>query len=198
MAPRYSSSGKRLGRPPKNKTVETGSVLSSSATALVARFNDTSIVHKNIIISSAKLAKENSLISDDNTEIIECELLEMPEFMFLPDGPKKSGRYMNNPYSFKEFGRRKWVVGAYIKANWDDIASLKLNDTEVIKRCINHLNTFGRKHKKFGNLALFSKEIKYRVKYGQKVAIVEMTIEDRKNENFWGEGEIVRDVPQQD
>jgi len=169
MTMRLSKNGKRLGRPPKNKD-KTGAVF----------------------ISPPPVKKEEVFIqpSDDAESAIECEFMPITQFSHLKTDDKKDGRYMTSIYSIDGFGRDKWVVGGYLKIDWNKYKVLRWHDSEVLKRCVNYLNslTLGKKgKKKYGNLKLhkFNKI----TKNGEEVAVVEIITDDRKNENFWGEGE---------
>lgn len=171
MAIKLSKNGKRLGRPPKNK--DNGGL---------------------VFITEPPKKQEEIYIEPpaDAESVIECELIPVPQYSHMPTGETKYGRYMTSIYTLDGFGRNKWIIGAYIKADWDKYKSLKWQDSEIVKRCVNYLNslTINKKgKKKYGNLELhrFNK-LK---KYGQDLVVVEMVIDDRKNENFWGEGERV-------
>jgi hypothetical protein len=170
MAIKLSKNGKRLGRPPKNKN--NGTVFISQA--------------------SIEPKKEEIFIepSTDSEPVIECDLVPISQFAHMNNGETKSGRYMTSVYSIKGFGQNKWIVGAYLKADWDKYKVLKWHDSEVVKRCVNYLNsiTINKKgKKKYGNLELY--KFNRIVKSGEEVIVAELIIDDRKNENFWGEGE---------
>jgi hypothetical protein len=161
MTIKLSKNGKRLGRPPKNLT--TGKVF----------------------ISAIPVKKEDKPELINTEEMIECELLPVQQYSHLQGTETKSGRYMTNYYDVPDFGRKCWVVGAYIKTDWEK----HKQNLETIQKCINYLNSLGKKKKIYGNLKIFKESVKFLEKSKQKVAVVEMVIEDRKNENFWGEGE---------
>lgn len=169
MAIKLSKNGKRLGRPPKNKD-QTGVVFVSEP---------------------PKKQEEIFIEPDVDAESgIECELVAVPQFSHMPTGETKYGRYMTSIYSIDGFGRNKWVVGCYIKLDLQKYKILKWHDAEIAKRCVNYLNTIAlnkKGKKKYGNLQLhkFNKINKF----GQEIIVAELIIDDRKNENFWGEGE---------
>jgi hypothetical protein len=168
MAIKLSKNGKRLGRPPKNK--------------------DTGVV----FISAPPKKQEEVFIEPpvDAESVIECDFVPVGQFSHMPTEEKKAGRYMTSIYSIDGFGRNRWVVGGYLKIDWAKYKILRWHDSEVVKRCINYLNsiTINKKGtKKYGNLQLHNfNKIE---KFGQEIAVVELIIDDRKNENFWGEGE---------
>lgn len=171
MAVKLSKNGKRLGRPPKDKS-KTGTVFLPE-----------------IVKKQEEIFIEPAIDAEPG---IECEFLSISQFAHMNSEEKKAGRYMTSVYSIKGFGQNKWVVGAYLKADWDKYKILRWHESEVLKRCVNYLNsiTLNKKgKKKYGNLELhkFSKINKF----GQDLAVVELIIDDRKNENFWGEGERV-------
>ncbi len=161
MTVKLSKNGKRLGRPPKN--LSTGKVF----------------------ISAIPVKKEDKPEIIDTDEMIECELLPVQQYSHLHGTETKAGRYMTNYYDVPDFGRKCWVVGGYIKADWEKYKK----DTVTIQKCINYLNSLGKKKKIYGNLKIYKDSVKFLEKNKQEVAVVEMVIEDRKNENFWGEGE---------
>jgi hypothetical protein len=168
MAIKLSKNGKRLGRPPKDKSKGT------------------------VFITPVAPKKEEIFIEPpaDAESVIECELVSISQFSHCPSEEKKSGRYMISVYSINDFGKNKWVVGVYLKADWNKYKLLKWNDKEIIKRCVNYLNslTINKKgKKKYGNLELFN--FRFIKKFNEDVAVVELITDDRKNENFWGEGE---------
>jgi hypothetical protein len=168
MAIRLSKNGKRLGRPPKNKSNGT------------------------VFITPVELKKEEIYIEPptDADSVIECDFLSIPQFSHCPTEDKKCGRYMISVYSVKDFGKNKWVIGAYLKADWNKYKMLKWSDKEIVKRCVSYLNslTINKKgKKKYGNLELLN--FRFIKKFNEDVAVVELIIDDRKNENFWGEGE---------
>ena len=169
MAIRLSKNGKRLGRPPKNA----GKVFISELAPVVKK---------------EEVEEKGEF---DSLSMIECELVSIPQYAHDPKTETKSGRYMTSIYSIDGFGSKKWVVGAYLKTDWDKHRVIKTGDYEIVRRCVNYLNSLGKKKKKYGNLQLFSKKINFVQKNGETVAVVELITDERKNENFWGEGEKV-------
>jgi len=168
MAIKLSKNGKRLGRPPKDKSNGT------------------------VFLAPIEPKKEEVYIQPpiDAESVIECEFISISQYSHAPTGETKAGRYMTSIYSVDGFGRNKWIIGAYLKIDWNKYKILRWHDSEVIKRCVNYLNsiTINKKgKKKYGNLELYNfNKIN---KFGEEVAVVELIIDDRKNENFWGEGE---------
>jgi len=171
MAVKLSKNGKRLGRPPKD-TNKSGAVFVSEM---------------------PKKQEEVFIEPPENAESsIECEFIPLSQYAHIPSPELKSGRYMTSIYSINGFGKNKWVVGGYLKLDWNKYKILRWHDSEIIKRCVNYLNSISinkKGKKKYGNLELhrFGKINKF----GQELAVVELIIDDRKNENFWGEGERV-------
>jgi|694.fasta_scaffold143795_4 hypothetical protein len=168
MAIRLSKNGKRLGRPPKNKNSGV------------------------VFVSPVEIKKEETFVEPpaDVDSVIECEFMPISQFSHAPTGEKKEGRYMTSIYSIDGFGKNRWVVGAYIKADLEKYKILRWHDSEIVKRCVNYLNSIAinkKGKKKYGNLQLhkFNKINKF----GQEIIVVELITDERKNENFWGEGE---------
>lgn len=169
MAIKLSKNGKRLGRPPKN----------NSGTVFISQ------------VKTVSIAKEEKPSIIDTESMIECELLPIPQYSHLKESDTKHGRYMTSIYTVDGFGSKKWIVGAYLKTDWSKYRIIKMGDKQIIERCINYLNSLGSRKRKYGNLSLYTKDIKFLQKNGQEVAVVELITDDRKNENFWGEGEKV-------
>lgn len=158
MSAKLSKNGKRLGRPPKS-----GKVFISA------------IVQKEV--------EKVDIV--DQASMMECELIPVQQYSHLIGTETKQGRYMTSYYNIEGFGKKTWVVGAYIKADWKSSEE----DHKTIQKCINYLNSLGKKKKIYGDLKLHN--FKFLNKNGQRVAVVEMITTDRKNDNFWGEGERV-------
>jgi hypothetical protein len=167
MAIKLSKNGKRLGRPPKNSTGKVF-VATVAKPKLSAKLPDQSVV--------------------DPEKMIECELIKVPQYSHLVGTDTKDGRYMTSLYgSVDGFGRKRWVVGGYLKADWNKYRIIKMGEQEIIQRCINYLNA--KDGGIYGNLEYYN--VKFIQKFGQEVAVVELITNERKNENFWGEGEKV-------
>lgn len=169
MTARLSKNGKPLGRPKKNSGVT---------------FKTPDTIQENTI-----LIEEKPVYIDIGQSGIECELLPVFRYFFEKAGKTKSGRYMTGEYSIEGFRRKKWVVGAYIKADFNKYKILKMGNKQIIEQCLVYLNSIGGKKKKYSNLGLISKDIKFINKDGVEVAPVEMTIEEKKNPHFWKDGD---------
>jgi hypothetical protein len=86
---------------------------------------------------------------------------------------------------------------AYVKADFEKYRSEGLNNTEIAKRCINYLNAVEPRKKfpkkpptsKYGQLQLIREDIKFTNRFGYEMAILEFSTDERKNDNFWGEGD---------
>jgi len=132
-------------------------------------------------------------------EEIECDLRDVAEFYEYAAAPeeRKKGRYHGSMFwSIRGFGRKKWVVGAYLDVDYTPYIEQGLEKEEIIQLCLNHLNS-PPKRKKFqkktesplyGNLEIYS--YKFRVsKSGNQFIEALLVTDQRKNKNFWGEGE---------
>lgn len=155
---KLSKNGKRLGRPPKDSTGK-------------------------VFVSAVKITKEEQPVEIDPNEMIECELLPLQQYSHLQGSETKQGRYMTNFYDVPDFGKKCWMVGGYIKLDWEK----HKKDLQTIQKCINYLNSLGKKKKVYGNLKLY--RVNFIEKNKQQLAVLEVIIDERKNENFWGEGE---------
>ena len=127
--------------------------------------------------------------------LIECLLVKMPEYSISQDStaPKKFGRYLTTSYwDIKGYGRKRWVVGAYIDCDLG--AHEDLSEQEIVEGCINFLNKPPPRKKyakkdpkpKFGKLELYRSKIVD--KQGKKYILALFIVEERKNRLFWGKG----------
>lgn len=183
MAPKFSKNGKRLGRPPKNKTPENSAVV----------FTITS--------PAVKLEEEKSEpIVIDKESMIECEFVPVSQHSLINDNnsPKKLGLYSSCRYSnVEDLNFKKWVVLAYLKADFNKYREKGLTNPQILQRCINYLNAVEPRKKyakkdpepKYGKLELFKEDIKFINKMDHECAILIFTTNQRKCEYFWGEGE---------
>jgi len=186
MSVRLSKNGKRLGRPPKN-AIKPDPFAAVSAPVISPSFTVVPQQIKEITVTSEVPTEPINL------DFVECTLLEIPSNAYDPTPELKSGKYMHNLYNIEWFGTKKWVVGAYINADFERYKNAKCDMNLVLKGCVNYLNTIkNKKSNKYGNLELHSKRINFVNKNGINVAVVELVIDERKNPNFWGEGEKVK------
>jgi hypothetical protein len=137
-------------------------------------------------------------IEDD---MVECSFLQIKQYSNMAKGETdetRSGRYSGSMYSVQDYGLKRWVVLAYLVADYKTHREQGLKDQEIIKKCLNYLNTPEARKKyqkkdsvpKYGSLEILNENnIKFLVKEGQEVAALELIIDQKKNENFWGEGE---------
>lgn len=190
MSPKFSANGKRLGRPPKNK-ISVAPAVNSNGTVVAVVIEPPPVVKKAEELEN----KEIDIISD-------CEFISIPEYEIIKsDSPEmRCGRYSSTNYWFTGFGKTKWVVLAYLKTDFAKYRLEGLTNLQIVNRCINHLNTPEPKKKyqkkdsssKYGNLKLIREDIKFTNRFGYECAIVELSIDERKNENFWGEGDNLK------
>ena len=190
MSPRFSASGKRLGRPPKNKVTLAPAVNSNGKVVAV------------VVEPPPPVKKAEELHNKELEMISECEFVTIPEYEIIKvkDGEKRCGRYSGSNYWFNGFGKSKWVVLAYLKADFAKYRLEGMTNLQIVNRCLNFLNTpeprkkFQKKEatSKYGELKLVREDIKFTNRFGYECAILEMSIDERKNEHFWGEGENLK------
>ena len=190
MAARLSKNGKPLGRPPKNKAAQ--QILNKPLTLgkAVEEFNKAST---GVFVIDKQEEKEPA---DSFTEI-ECELLPVKSISSAEGEGERFGRYSGSIYSMSKFNLKGWVVISYLKADFEHYRKQKLSNEEILQRCVNYLNRVERKKyqkkeaaPKFGYLKIYDPNmVKFINKFGCEVASIELVTDDRKNENFWGEGE---------
>tara|TARA_R100000234_G_C4985155_1_gene172857 strand:+ start:737 stop:1171 length:435 start_codon:yes stop_codon:yes gene_type:complete len=130
---------------------------------------------------------------------IPCSFRAIPEWLSTGIGEKKkSGRYSATNFHIPGFGRKKWVVLAYL--NVPDIAMLKaqgMTEDEILEGCIEYLNQppprkkYQRRNRKplYGKLELLS--YKFTEKKGESLLCVSLATDQRKNKNFWGSGQVI-------
>lgn len=181
MAPRFSASGKRLGRPPKNaQPVSTG-------------------VTFNVITPAVQKKEEPKPVEIDPASMIPCEFVPLAQYEIFNDTnpQKKMGRYSSSTYYIDGFNTERWVVLAYVKADFEKHRAEGLSNTDIAKRCVNYLNAIEPRKKfpkkpatsKYGQLQLINEDIKFSNRFGYEMAILEFSTDERKNDNFWGEGD---------
>jgi hypothetical protein len=186
MAPRFSKTGKRLGRPPKNPQADTtGTVFSIDSPAVAAEKAAPEPLPIPIVV--------------DHTTMIECEFMPIPKYEITnyQAGEKKLGIYSTSMYKIDEFKNDRWVIISYLKADFEKHRLLGLTNPQILQNCLNYLNAVEPKKKfakkeatpKYGRLKLFREEAKFINKFDHEVAIFLFTTDDRKCEYFWGEGE---------
>jgi hypothetical protein len=139
---------------------------------------------------------ENNIFEEN---MIDCNFVTIKQFgNMASDGTdeERSGRYTGSMYSLRDYGSKRWVVLAYLQADFKKYREEGLKDPEIIKKCLNFLNEPEARKKyqkkesvpKYGRLELVHENIKFTNKFGSETAILELIIDQRKNENFWGEG----------
>ena len=177
---KLSKNGKRLGRPPKNRE-STGSVF---------------VINEPVPVQQIETDVKEEIRKPDFGEV-ECSFVKIPQYSHIKSEEYRDGRYSTSPSNLRGIGTKQWVVLGYIHANFDLERSLKKSDKDIIQGCVNYLNNAEDRKKyqkkepspKYGFLTLISDEIKFIQKNGQEVAVVELSTNERTNENFWGEGE---------
>jgi len=186
MAPSFSKNGKRLGRPPKNKPAETSGTVFTINSAPVTT---------PVVVDNDPPAK----IEVDPTSMIECEFVPISQYGVFNDtsSERKAGRYSSSIYAIEGINWTRWVVLAYLKADFQKHREEGLKNQEILQRCVNYLNAVEPKKKyakkdpepKYGKLELFKEDIQFTNKFGYECAILIFTTNNRKCEHFWGNGE---------
>lgn len=130
--------------------------------------------------------------------LIECALLPINEYSFEDDGKKRCGRYHGSDFwDVPEFGSKRWVVAAYIKANLSELLEQGYTQEEIADGCVSYLNLPPKRKKyakkdpkpRYGTLE------KYRAKVvekgGEKLMSVLLITDLKKSKHFWGKGKNV-------
>lgn len=169
MTVKLSKNGKRLGRPPKDKT---------------------SNPEVFIVESKPYVAPEFDLSTE---EMIECKLIPIDEYSHIQTDTKKAGRYAQSTYSLNKFGKSSFVVLAYLDTDIEKYRKSGLSDEQIVVRCVNYLNQAEAKkkgqkkeNKPYGNLQLYG--FRSISKFDKEIFAIELVTDSRTNENFWGVG----------
>lgn len=140
--------------------------------------------------------------SQEKTEMssgIPCEFKDISEWTSIDNGgERKKGRYSGSTFPIPEFGRKKWVVLAYLDIpGLSSLHAQGLNEQEIIESCVEYLNQppprkkYQRKNQKplYGKLELLS--YRFTEKNGERVCCISLVTDQRKNKNFWGAGQAI-------
>jgi hypothetical protein len=129
--------------------------------------------------------------------MIECQLRKIKEFIHYDGLEKKEklGRYHgSNFFDIPEFGRKRWVVAAYIDADFEPFVINK-STGDIVQECINFLNQppprkkFAKRVKRplYGKLEVYKYKLR-EDKSGKLYAEVLLITNQKKNRHFWGRG----------
>ena len=149
-------------------------------------------------MKSQREPKESPQRADDNVVGVPCGFRQIQEWVSLPElgeNKTRAGRYSGSAHCIPEYGRKKWVVLAYL-----DIPDLPLRlaqgttEREILEGCVEFLNQppprkkYQRRNRKplYGTLELIS--YRFVDKGDEKVCCVTLSTDQRKNKNFWGSG----------
>ena len=135
--------------------------------------------------------------------MIECTLRDLREFHSVLNtyNPKKTkkGLYSgSNFFSIKGYGRDKWVVIVHIDVDYEKYIAEGFSENKILNHCIEFLNLaparkkYAKKVPKplYGTLQLHKSLFK-EDKEGFYIEAY-LTTDQRKNKNFWGEGQAFR------
>ena len=132
--------------------------------------------------------------------MIACQFRKMKEFVHY-DGFEKTeklGRYHgSNFFDIPGFGKKKWVVAAYIDADFEPLIRNKSTE-EIVQECIHFLNEpptrkkYAKRVKRplYGKLEIYKYKLK-EDKNGKTYAEVLLITNQKKNRHFWGRGSSV-------
>ena len=136
--------------------------------------------------------------TEDNAGI-PCTFRGIPEWLSTgTEGRKKSGRYSATNFHIPGFGRKRWVVLAYLDVpNISSLRAQGLTEDEILEGCLEYLNQppprkkYQRRNRKplYGKLELLS--YRFTEKKGERILCVSLVTDQRKNKNFWGSGQVI-------
>ena len=156
-------------------------------------------------INRKKQEAKKSQAPPENVEKIQCELIERSQFAgLLPDYEpdiKKRGTYHASVFhEVEEWGHKKWVVGTYIRVDYENLLKEGKTMEEIVAGCLAFLNQppprkkYQRRLKNplYGNLDPMP--LKWWRKEladcdGEKCIGVLLVTDKRKCRHFWGEGQ---------
>lgn len=137
------------------------------------------------------------------TDEFKCEFLDIPEHCVFPvtdETPLKSGRYHGSMFTVPGYGITTWVVGGYIKVDWQALLEQGLEEQTIIDLCLAHMNApvvlpsgkirKGNKNK-YGMHFGMCVQHKFREKNGQRVIECLLTTDKHLSKHFWSEGILV-------
>jgi len=145
-------------------------------------------------------SKKKTQVKVLDIDPIPCEFLKRTEWAgVLPDkdGPTKCGRYHQSVWhDVKGFGDKKWVVGSYVIVDYETLMEDGMTENEITQGCIKYLNTPPprRKYQRKASEPLYGNLDPVPVRYNliekdeQKVILMMLATDQRKNKYFWGEG----------
>tara|TARA_B100000676_G_C17925005_1_gene757641 strand:- start:594 stop:1109 length:516 start_codon:yes stop_codon:yes gene_type:complete len=132
---------------------------------------------------------------------IPCKLLKQTQFgSVVPswEGPKKSGSYHGSVWhEVSGFGVSKWVVGCYVIVDYEKYRADGLTDDEIVRGCVEFLNCPPKRKKYakrtpkplYGTLDDMPVRHQFKEKNGEKCIMMMLVTDQRKNRNFFGEGQ---------
>ena len=129
--------------------------------------------------------------------MIECQLRKMKEFIHYDglENIEKLGRYHgSNFFDIPGFGKKKWVVAAYIDADFESFEK-NASTEEMVQGCVLFLNEppprkkYAKRVRRplYGKLEVYKYKIK-EDKNGKMYAEVLLITNQKKNKHFWGRG----------
>lgn len=128
--------------------------------------------------------------------MIKCDLLPMAGTE-APD-KFKFGRYHGNCFwDIIGFGSKKWVVGAYINIEDQDLFDKEASAEDLAKGCVEYLNQPPPRKKyakrvpkpKYGKLEVYKAKVV--TKDNKKYISTLLVVESNRNKLFWGKGRNV-------
>ena len=148
-----------------------------------------------------RAARINQASNSEEVRGIPCHFLKQGEFeSVVPnwDGPKKCGNYHGSVWhEVKGFGVSHWVVGAHIVVDYDKYREQGMTDEEIMRGCIEFLNCPPKRKKYakrtpkplYGTLDDMPVRHQFKEKNGEKCIMMMLVTDQRKNRNFFGEGQ---------
>ena len=130
--------------------------------------------------------------------MIECDLVELPEYTGFNSIKKRYARYSNTcHWTINSFGVKKWVILAYIEPAKNDVLEDCDNRETITKGCLDFLNQPPPRKKyakkppkpKYGELEFYKASLT--TKNGKKYISAALITNQRKHKLFWGKGRSV-------
>ena len=148
----------------------------------------------------AKKQKQKQTIPEFSEPIV-CSFLERTQYAgVIPDWEpdlKKCGTYHGSVFHEVEgWGKKKWVVGGYIKVDYEKYQEGGMTIEEILAACVAWLNQpparkkYQRRQKNslYGTLDPMPLKWWFKEMDGEKCIGVLVVTDKRKCKHFWGEG----------
>lgn len=148
--------------------------------------------------------KKQKKTEEEKEAGIPCEWVGITKSAFMQESKEtKSGRYSQTNFNIPGYGFTSWVVVGYLKVDYNKYLLQNYTEEDVVTKCAEYLSKPPprKKYQKRESKPLYGTltplpapwrgpgkfSLKKRPGFDDQL-IVEMVTDQRKNNNFWGEG----------